>query len=142
MYNRIKNPLTNRYVNINSILGKNILNNYINTLNGGGPMTRSNSKRAPLVLPTRTFLGGSAAWEAKSRWPQRSRISQRKRCRRRWWCRWRSQRSRTTAAARMLPTARTTGWRRPEERARTTRPRAATPAPSSQSSGRPRRPRT
>ena len=46
MYNRIKSPLTNRYVNINSILGKNILNNYINTLNGGGPMTRSNSKRA------------------------------------------------------------------------------------------------
>lgn len=46
MYNKIKNPITNRYVNINSTLGKTILNNYINTLNGGEPMTGSRSKRA------------------------------------------------------------------------------------------------
>ena len=46
MYNRIKNPLTNRYVNINSILGRNILNNYINILNGGDPLSLPRSTRA------------------------------------------------------------------------------------------------
>jgi hypothetical protein len=35
MYERIKNPMTNRYVAINSKLGKTILNNYINQLGGG-----------------------------------------------------------------------------------------------------------
>lgn len=38
MYNKIINPITNRYVNINSKQGKTILNNYINYLNGGGPI--------------------------------------------------------------------------------------------------------
>ena len=35
MYNRIVNPLTNRKVNINSKLGKKIILNYLNILNGG-----------------------------------------------------------------------------------------------------------
>ena len=35
LYNQIFNPLTGRTVNINGKLGRNILNNYINQLNGG-----------------------------------------------------------------------------------------------------------
>ena len=32
MYDKIKNPITNRYVSINGVLGKKILKNYLNTL--------------------------------------------------------------------------------------------------------------
>ena len=35
MYNKIKNPLTNRFVNVESSLGKQIINNYIKVLYGG-----------------------------------------------------------------------------------------------------------
>ena len=34
MYSRIKSPITNRFVNINSTLGKRIINNYLNQLGG------------------------------------------------------------------------------------------------------------
>ena len=34
MYSRIKSPMTNRFVNINSTLGKRIINNYLNQLGG------------------------------------------------------------------------------------------------------------
>ena len=34
-YNKIKNPITNRYVNINTKLGKFIINNYLNQIGGG-----------------------------------------------------------------------------------------------------------
>jgi hypothetical protein len=36
MYSLITNPLTNRNVSINSKLGKEIIRNYVNILNGGG----------------------------------------------------------------------------------------------------------
>lgn len=36
MFNKIVNPLTNRQVSTNTKKGKQILNNYINALNGGG----------------------------------------------------------------------------------------------------------
>lgn len=35
MYNKILNPKTNRYVNVNTKLGKYIIQNYVNQLNGG-----------------------------------------------------------------------------------------------------------
>ena len=35
MYNKIKNPLTNKWINTNSRLGKKIIRNYINSLYGG-----------------------------------------------------------------------------------------------------------
>lgn len=35
-YNKIRNPETNRYVNINSKLGKKVLYNYIKTYQSGG----------------------------------------------------------------------------------------------------------
>lgn len=34
MYSKIKNPITNRFVNINSTLGKIIIDNYLNQLDG------------------------------------------------------------------------------------------------------------
>ena len=40
MYSKIINPETGRAVNVNGRLGKHILSNYINTLNGGSPPTQ------------------------------------------------------------------------------------------------------
>ena len=47
MYNKIKNPTTGRFVNINSKLGKTIINNYLNILNTdqlGGSNLRTGKK--------------------------------------------------------------------------------------------------
>ena len=61
MYNRIKNPNTNRYVNINSNLGINILKNYINYSLGGTDITEpyTISKSNPNDMNTLVFCHGN-----------------------------------------------------------------------------------
>ena len=44
MYDKIKNPLTNRFVNVNSHTGKSIIQNYINVLNGGAHSMQTRAK--------------------------------------------------------------------------------------------------
>ena len=49
MYDKIKNPLTGRFVKTSSRLGKSIINNYIRQLRGGSSQTMSIEKRMDTV---------------------------------------------------------------------------------------------
>ena len=62
MYSRIKNPQTNRFVNINSTLGKRIINNYLNQL--GGTMENLNDNNVISAQGGRSAQGGSPSRKA------------------------------------------------------------------------------
>ena len=69
MYDKIKNPITNRYVKITSKTGKNILQNYINQLMLGGASSESDGNgNKPLAIE----------WNEKRTQPDKGR-SQRER---------------------------------------------------------------
>merc|ERR1711871_61565 len=64
LYNQIFNPLTRRKVNINSKLGRNILNNYINHLNGG-TLKRANFHNDPIKCQaSRDEIGNYCVYSA------------------------------------------------------------------------------
>lgn len=71
MYDKIKNPITNRYVNIHSKLGKNILKNYINQLGGTNvcgvnPKTNRCNKKYPNNNPEMCEIGATGYCRKKS----------------------------------------------------------------------------